>query len=121
MKIKLDENLPARLVPLLSKLGHQVDTVSDEGLTGKPDNDVWHKVIQEDRFLITQDLDFSDTRQFQPGTHPGILLVRLREPGANALLEQIGRVIQENSLEDWFGCFIVLTEHKLRVRRPETK
>ena len=27
MKIKLDENLPARLRPLLVKLGHQVDTV----------------------------------------------------------------------------------------------
>jgi len=48
-------------------------------------------------------------------------LVRLREPGANALLEQIGRVIQENSLEDWAGCFIVLTEHKLRIKRPETE
>ena len=121
MKIKLDENLPARLVPLLKKLGHQVDTVVDEGLAGKPDINVWHMVIQENRFLITQDLDFSDTRQFQPGTHPGILLVRLREPSANALLEQVGRVFQENLLEDWTGCFIVLTEHKLRVRRPETE
>ena len=72
MKIKLDENLPARLVPLLVKLGHQVDTVSDEGLTGKPDSDVWHRVLLEDSFLITQDLDFSDNRQFQPGLHPGI-------------------------------------------------
>ena len=96
MKIKLDENLPARLVPFLIKLGHQVDTVADEGLMGKPDTDVWHRVIQEDRFLITQDLDFSDTRQFQPGKHPGILLVRLREPSANALLEHIYRVLQEN-------------------------
>jgi predicted nuclease of predicted toxin-antitoxin system len=45
MKIKLDENLPTRLVPLPAKLGHQVDTVSDEGLTGKTDNDVWLRVI----------------------------------------------------------------------------
>ena len=42
MNIKLDENLPARLVPLLAKLGHQVNTVSDEGFTGKPDHEVWH-------------------------------------------------------------------------------
>jgi predicted nuclease of predicted toxin-antitoxin system len=119
MNIKLDENLPARLVPLLVNLGHQVDTVADEGLTGKPDTDVWQRVKTEGRFLITQDLDFSDTRQFQPGTHPGILLVRLREPGANALLEHIGRALLENPLEAWTGCFIVLTEHKLRIKRPE--
>ena len=96
MKIKLDENLPARLVPLLKKLGHQVDTVADEGLAGKPDINVWHKVTQEQRFLITQDLDFSDMRQFQPGSHPGILLVRLREPSANAL--QLDRFYRINGL-----------------------
>jgi predicted nuclease of predicted toxin-antitoxin system len=76
-------------------------------------------VKQGGRFLITQDLDFSDTRQFQPGTHPGILLVRLREPSANALLENVGKVLQENPLEEWGGCFSVLTEHKLRIKRPE--
>lgn len=118
MKIKLDENLPSRLVPLLENLGHQVDTVADEGLTGKPDTEVWNAAQREERFLITQDLDFSDTRQFQPGTHPGLLLVRLREPGANALLEYVGRTLQDNPLESFSGCFIVLTEHKLRIKRP---
>ena len=28
------------------------------------------------RFLITQDLDFSDIRKFAPGTHHGLLLVQ---------------------------------------------
>jgi predicted nuclease of predicted toxin-antitoxin system len=41
MKIKLDENLPVRSVPLLESLGHQVDTVADQGLTGQPDANVW--------------------------------------------------------------------------------
>jgi predicted nuclease of predicted toxin-antitoxin system len=89
MKIKLDENLPTRLGALLESLGHLVDTVADEGLTGRPDADVWIAAQKEGRFLITQDLDFSDTRQFQPGTHSGLLLVRLREPGANALLQHV--------------------------------
>ena len=105
MKIKLGENLPARLAPLLKSMGHQVDT------------DVWIAAQKEGRFLIKQDLDFSDTRQFQPGTHPGMLLVRLREPGANALLQHIGRAFQDNPSESWAGCFVVLTEHKLQVKR----
>ena len=57
-------------------------------------------------------LDFSDIRQFHPGTHPGMLLVRLREPGANALLECISAAMQAHPLESWAGCFVVLTEHK---------
>jgi predicted nuclease of predicted toxin-antitoxin system len=84
MKVKLDENLPARLQPVLERLGHEVHTVHQENLTGRPDNDIWQAACAEGRFLITQDLDFSDSRQFTPGTHSGILLVRLREPGAQA-------------------------------------
>jgi predicted nuclease of predicted toxin-antitoxin system len=32
VKVKLDENLPARLVRLLAELGHDADTVPQEGL-----------------------------------------------------------------------------------------
>jgi hypothetical protein len=32
MKIKLDENFDVRLVPLLAAEGHDVDTVTSEGL-----------------------------------------------------------------------------------------
>lgn len=116
MKIKLDENLPARLAPVLRIHGHEVDTVLEEQLSGRPDAEVWQAAATEGRFLITQDLDFSDTRQFKPGTHAGLLLVRLREPGAQALLEAIGAVAAE--IGDWAGCFVVLTENKIRVKRP---
>ena len=57
MKIKLDENLPTRLGTLLESLGHLVDTVADEGLTGKPDTDVWQGYLikkPEPRCLLKQ-------------------------------------------------------------------
>ena len=38
MKIKLDENFDARLVPLLTADGHGVDTVPSEGLAGSNDD-----------------------------------------------------------------------------------
>lgn len=85
MKIKLDENLPASLVEGLTPLGHDVDTVVQEGLAGAEDPQVWRVAQEEGRFLITQDLDFSDLSDFAPGSHNGIMLVRLREPGREAL------------------------------------
>jgi len=42
-------------------------------MTGHPDGDIWRHAQQEGRFLITQDLDFSDINLFSPGTHHGIL------------------------------------------------
>ena len=118
MKVKLDENIPDRLVGVLENEGHDVDTVASEGLKGRPDSEVWSAARHEDRFLITQDLDFSDVRQFKPGTHAGLLLVRLREPGANALVSRVGDVLREEGLDSFARCFVVLTDRKLRIRRP---
>lgn len=69
MRLKLDENLPARLVPILVELGHDVDTVVREGLKGAKDDDLWPAVQKAERFLITKDLGFSDVRRYPPG-HP---------------------------------------------------
>ena len=119
MKIKLDENMPARLVGILLDLGHEADTVPEEGLAGRPDEAIWGAAQESGRFLITQDLDFSDVRQFVPGNHHGLLLVRLREPGRKALLKHVQAAFSREDVTNWLGCFVVLTEHKVRVHRPE--
>ena len=119
MKIKLDENLPDHLVAVLIGLGHNVDTVRTEQLTGRGDPDVWSAAQAAHRFLITQDLDFSDVRRYTPGTHAGLLLVRLTRPGRKALFERVSTVFQTEKVEDWTGCLVVATEQKIRIRRPE--
>ncbi len=118
MKIKLDENLPACLAVALTWLGHDVDTVPQEGMRGKDDPCVWRAAQREGRFLITQDMDFSDVRRYRPGTHCGLLLVRLRKPGRMALLSHVRAAFAAEDARSWGGCFVVLTDHKIRVRRP---
>lgn len=118
MKLKLDENLPESLVPTLGVLGHEVDNVRVEGLRGQADEGVWQAAQKAGRFLITQDLDFSDVRKFSPGTHHGLMLVRLRMPGRLALAARIAEVFRVETAESWARCFILLTDHKLRVHTP---
>jgi uncharacterized protein with PIN domain len=118
MNLKLDENLPEQLAVALRRLGHDVHTVPDENLAGHPDDAIWTAVQSEQRFLITQDLDFSDLNRFRPGTHGGLLLVRLHSPGRLALTARIAAIFTTEPVESWFGCFVVLSDHKLRVRRP---
>jgi predicted nuclease of predicted toxin-antitoxin system len=117
MRIKLDENLPTGLSPLLRTLGHDVSTVEDEGLSGKVDFDIWQAVQTEGRFLITQDLDFSDLRRFAPGTHQGILLVRLHSPSRRSLSERIMAVFAAEAVETWRECFVIVSSRKIRVIR----
>lgn len=118
MKIKLDENIPVSAAPALQSLGHDTDTVIDEGLAGRDDPTVWQAAQTEGRLLITQDLDFSDIRRFQPGTHHGILLLRLASPGRMALHERILYLARLADFANWSRCFVVATEHKVRVIPP---
>jgi predicted nuclease of predicted toxin-antitoxin system len=118
MKIKLDENIPSTLMADLSALGHDIDSVVDEGLMGHSDPDVWAGAQSSGRFLITQDLDFSDVRQFKPGTHHGILLIRMKQPGRRAVMNRILSLFNGHDVGSWRGCFVVATEVKVRVHRP---
>jgi predicted nuclease of predicted toxin-antitoxin system len=118
MRIKLDENLPADLVADLAALGHDVDTVPAEGLAGHSDPTVWAAAQAAQRFLITQDLDFSDVRVFAPGTHQGLMLVRLREPSRSRLRARVLAVFRTEDVESWQRCLLVVSDRKVRIRRP---
>lgn len=120
MKIKLDENLPEALVPQLTELGHETDNARMEGVNGQPDTTLWLAAQKSGRFFVTQDLDFSDVRQFAPGTHRGLMLVRLRVPGRLALTAKISAAFAMPEAQSWTGCFVLLTDYKLRVTRPPT-
>jgi predicted nuclease of predicted toxin-antitoxin system len=100
MRIKLDENIPVSLVTALANLGHDVDSVPQEGLTGKPDPGVWIGAQESGHFLITQNLDFSDARRYAPGTHQGLLLVRLKQSGRRAVAKRIQSLFLSISVED---------------------
>ncbi len=118
MRVKLDENLPKRLCAVLQAGGHQPDTVQDEGLTGRADAEVWQAAQDSGALFITQDLDFSDLRRFLPGSHCGIVLVRLKEPGRDALYQRLRLVVETEDIEGWQGCHVVVSDRKTRVRRP---
>jgi predicted nuclease of predicted toxin-antitoxin system len=117
MKIKIDENLPVQISLNLRTLGHDVHTIPEEGLSGSDDDHVWAAAQREGRFLVTQDLDFSDERKFAPGTHYGIALIRLRWPSRCSLVSRTEQVFRFENTDTWQGCFVVITEHKVRVRR----
>ncbi len=119
MKIKLDENLPSRLASRLAAMGHDVQTVVEEGIEGKPDPAVWEAAQRDARFLITQDMDFSDARRFAPGTHHGILLIRLHAPSWRSLAARVGGLFAAEDSAHWARCFVVATESKVRVLRPK--
>lgn len=78
MKFKIDENLPQEFAQLLGRAGHDAESVLDEGLVGDPDSRIIEVCRNEDRCLITLDLDFSDMRTYPPVNLKGLVVLRLR-------------------------------------------
>lgn len=120
MRLKLDENMPVRLAASLSVMGNDVETAYSERLSGANDETLWSVAQDERRLLITQDLDFSDNRRFRPGLHHGIILVRLHRPGREALFRKVTEIFETENVENWTGCFVVVTDRKIRVHWPGT-
>lgn len=88
------------------------------GIQRKARCNVWNAAQAANRFLITQDLDFSDIRKFMPGTHCGLLLIRLRAPGQTALSRRIESLFRAEAVDTWKRAVIIVTDHKLPIRRP---
>lgn len=120
MRIKLDENLPATLASILAAAGHDVDTAPSEGLAGRPDTEIWRAAQEASRFLVTQDLDFSDLREYRPGSHHGLLVVRVAEPSRQRLIERVRHLFATEAVDNWKRCVVVATDRKIRIRRPPT-
>ena len=121
MKLKLDENIPASAGPRIAALGFDVHTVLGEGLGGRQDSDVWAAAQSEQRFLVTLDMDFSDSRRFAPGTHAGLLVVRLPEPEQWRVADYLVGWFSHSDVSTWQGCFVVATPNKVRVLRPASE
>jgi predicted nuclease of predicted toxin-antitoxin system len=101
MKVKLDENVSSLALEPLRLLGHDVDSVIEEQLAGAEDSAVWAAAQHEQRLLVTSDLDFSDVRKFAPGTHHGLVLLRLREPSRRAIEKRVLGLFEGGEAESW--------------------
>lgn len=118
MKVKLDENIPSRVGAILADAGHDVDTVVDEGLAGADDPTVSAAATAEERLVVTLDRGFGDIRRYPPGSHAGILVLRVDDQAAPAVTHAVEQLLESVDLEELAGCVAVFRDGDLRVRRP---
>jgi predicted nuclease of predicted toxin-antitoxin system len=118
VKFKLDENLPASAAAILASAGHDVDTIPAEGLTGAPDPDVVFAATGAGRILISLDVGLGDIRAYPPGSHAGIMVLRLPDQSAATVITTIGDLASLAELASPAGSVAVLQRGLLRIRHP---
>ncbi|MGH2698501.1 MAG: DUF5615 family PIN-like protein [Actinomycetota bacterium] len=111
--------MPRRAADLLFAAGHGVSTVADEGLVGQADATVAEAAADGDRILVTLDKHLGDLRSFPPGTHPGIIVMRLSDQSAPRVTSVLQNLFRGFDLADFSACLVVVEDTRVRVRRPE--
>jgi predicted nuclease of predicted toxin-antitoxin system len=118
VKVKLDENLPGRARVILAAAGIDVDTMEDEELAGADDATVERAATGDGRLVITLDRGFGDVMRHPPGSHAGILVLRVDDQSAASVCDAVRTVIESYELDTLAGCVAVYRNGALRVRRP---
>jgi predicted nuclease of predicted toxin-antitoxin system len=116
VRLKLDESIPAELADDLAALGHDVDSVQGEGLTGVSDARVAASARAADRVLLTLDKGLGDIRRFPPRRYAGIVLFRLEQKGRGAVREAVLRLFPRVGSTPLAGRLIVVTPSSIRTR-----
>ncbi len=116
MKFKLDENIPVEAAALLREVGHDAVTVLDQNMGGKADEIVIEVCSQEQRALITLDLDFSDIKTYPPSSYHGIFVLRIKQQSRSKVLEAIAKLIPYLPSEPIEKQLWIVEEDKIRIR-----
>ena len=116
MKFKLDENLPVELGALLRGVGHDAHSVLDEHLRGAADHSIAKVCQDEQRILLTLDLDFANIKTYPPQNYDGIIVLRLARQDRDTVLAMMPRIVALLESEPISRRLWIVDETRTRIR-----
>ena len=105
----LDENIPRRIYHVLKEHGHYVEYVPK----GVDDETVINIAKEKNLVLITRDSDFADEIMYPPGSHPGIIVLRVHPAIPRLLSEKLLEAL--NRLKDIERKLIIIYNDRIEV------
>ena len=116
MLFKVDENLPVEVAQVLRAAGHEGATVLDQHLGGSADSLIASICQQEERTLVTLDLDFADIRAYPPADYAGVIVFRLRRQDKLHILKVCARMLPLLARQPLTQCLWIVEEDRIRIR-----
>jgi len=112
---KVDENLPEEAADLLVAAGYEAETVKQEGLCGIDDPVLAVLIQQEQRALVTLDLEFGDIRKYPPQNYQGLVVIRTKRQDKHTLLSLVQKFIPTLAIEPLTGNLRIVEADRVRI------
>lgn len=120
MKLKLDENLGHSIANILRQAGHDVSSVLEQRLCGTSDKHLISVCANEQRCLVTLDLDFSNPLIFDPAQHAGIVILRIPpNPSQSDIAEAARTLIAGLARSSVSGKLWIVRRKRIREYQPD--
>ena len=101
---------------LLQQAGYDALTVKQQGLGGEADATVLEICQQEQRILVSLDLDFSDIHTYPPQNFAGIIVMRTARQDKPYLLAILSSLISLLARETVKGKLWIVEDNRIRIR-----
>ena len=116
MRFLADMGVSTGVVEWLRNQGHDAKHLRDEGLHRMPNGEIFIKAVDENRIIITFDLDFGEIVALAKGKSTSVILFRLHNTRTSNLLERLSAVLKDSARALEEGAVIVVEESRHRVR-----
>ncbi|PKO21527.1 MAG: hypothetical protein CVU38_14320 [Chloroflexi bacterium HGW-Chloroflexi-1] len=120
MKFKIDENLPLEVAVLLRSANHQAITIHEQQMTGEADPRIIEVCQQEERALVTLDLDFANVRAYPPKQFHSNLVLRLHRQDKPHVLTAFRRALPLMQEQPVNRHLWIIEETRIRVWGEDT-
>jgi predicted nuclease of predicted toxin-antitoxin system len=114
----VDENLPPSVGCFMRDRGFDVKEVREAGMAGASDDAIKSLAKEEGRTLLTLDKHFSNILAYSPGSHYGIVLVRIHPPLIDDIITALNQLFRKLDITVMKGALVILERKGFRVRRP---
>lgn len=117
LRFLVDMNLSPRIVTDLRQQGWDILRVSQVLPMDAEDSEILEFARQQNRVIITQDLDFSSLLALDGYEKPSLITFRLSVPDPETITRKLLELLPDIEEELLEGCAVVIDDRRVRVRR----
>ena len=116
MRFLADTGISPRTVAFLADLGHDAVHLREQRLERLPDSGVLKKARDEDRILLTHDLDFGELVAASRERLPSVIIFRLRNMQPHRVNHYLQAIVTEYQVSLEEGVIVSVSEGQIRSR-----